>query len=485
MGIETVAIYSDCDRTAPFVRYADEAIALGGNAPGESYLRIDKVIDAAKRAQATAIHPGYGFLAENSTFARACRDAKLKFVGPTPEVMDSLGGKTAAREMAIAAGAPVVPGTDGPVAETLSEAEVLAIAAKIGYPLMVKAVAGGGGKGMRVVTSPEALINAVRTARSEARTSFGDGSVFFERQLIRPRHVEIQVLGDEHGTVLPFVERECSIQRRHQKVIEETPSVVVNPELRAKIAAAAAAVTRRAGYTNAGTVEFLLDDTGHFYFLEVNTRLQVEHPVTEMVTGLDLVQWQIKIAQGEKLTLDPARLLTPHGHAIECRVYAEDPENKFMPGPGLIRHLRSPSGPGIRDDSGVAAGFEVPIYYDSLISKVIAWGEDRPQAIARMSRALSEYEIGGLKTTIPFFQWILHDPDFVAARMDTTLLDRVLAAREGAPFQEVSAESEEAAVIGAALHTFLQGRRTSESHLGGGSSRSGWQQAARLGALRS
>jgi acetyl-CoA carboxylase biotin carboxylase subunit len=484
MGIQTVAIYSDCDRSAPFVRYADEAIALGGNAPGESYLRIDKVIDAAQRTKATAIHPGYGFLAENSKFARACRDATLTFIGPAPEVMDSLGGKTAAREMAIAAGAPVVPGTDGPVAETLADAEVLEIGSKIGYPLMVKAVAGGGGKGMRVVTGPEALINAVRTARSEARTSFGDGSVFFERQLIRPRHIEIQVLGDEHGTVLPFVERECSIQRRHQKVIEETPSVVVTPELRAKIAAAAAAVTRRAGYTNAGTVEFLLDETGHFYFLEVNTRLQVEHPVTEMVTGLDLVQWQIRIAQGEKLTLDPQRLLTPHGHAIECRVYAEDPENKFMPAPGLIRHLRSPAGPGIRDDSGVAAGFEVPIFYDSLISKVIAWGEDRPQAIARMSRALSEYEIGGLKTTIPFFQWILHDPDFVAARMDTTLLDRVLAARDGAPFQEVSPESEEAAVIGAALHTFLQGRRTPEKHDGGGGSTSAWQRTARLGALR-
>ena len=484
MGIQTVAIYSDCDRTAPFVRLADEAVALGGNAPGETYLRIDKVIDAALRTKATAIHPGYGFLAENSTFARACRDAKLKFIGPAPEVMDLLGGKTAAREVAVAAGAPVVPGTDGPLADTLSDADVLAAASKIGYPLMVKAVAGGGGKGMRVVTGPEALINAVRTARSEARTSFGDDAVFFERQLIRPRHVEIQVLGDEHGTVLPFVERECSIQRRHQKVIEETPSVAVSPEVRERIAAAAAAVTRRAGYTNAGTVEFLLDETGHFYFLEVNTRLQVEHPVTEMVTGLDLVQWQIRIAHGERLTLDPARLLVPHGHAIECRVYAEDPEQKFMPAPGLIRHLRSPAGPGIRDDSGVAAGFEVPIFYDSLISKVIAWGEDRQQAVRRMSRALSEYEIGGLKTTIPFFQWILHDPDFLAARMDTTLLDRVLAAREGQPFQEVSAASEEAAVIGAALHTFLQGRRTSESH-GSGGSMSSWQRTARLGGLRS
>jgi acetyl-CoA carboxylase biotin carboxylase subunit len=484
MGIQTVAVYSDCDRTAPFVRYADEAVALGGNAPGESYLRIDKILDAAQRTKASAIHPGYGFLAENSKFARACRDAKIKFIGPAPEVMDSLGGKTAARDMAIAAGAPVVPGTDGPVAETLSDAEVLAIGAKIGYPLMVKAVAGGGGKGMRVVASPDALVNAVRTARSEARTSFGDAAVFFERRLLRPRHVEIQVLGDEHGTVLPFVERECSIQRRHQKVIEETPSMVVSPELRAKIAGAAAAVTKKAGYTNAGTVEFLLDEDGSFYFLEVNTRLQVEHPVTEMVTGLDLVQLQIRVAQGEKLTLDPQRLLTPHGHAIECRVYAEDPENRFMPGPGLIRHLRAPAGPGIRDDSGVAAGFEVPIYYDSLISKVIAWGEDRPQAISRMARALSEYEIGGLKTTIPFFQWILHDPDFLAARMDTTLLDRVLEAREGQPFQEVSDESVEAALIGAALHTFLQGRRTSEKHGGGRGAGSAWQQAARVGGLR-
>ena len=485
MGIPTVAVYSDCDRTAPFVRYADEAVALVGNAPGETYLSIPKIISAAERTKATAIHPGYGFLAENSTFARACRDAKLKFIGPSPEVMDLLGGKTAARQVAIEAGAPVVPGTDGPVSESLSEAEVLALGATIDYPLMVKAVAGGGGKGMRVVAGPDDLINAVRTARSEARTSFGDASVFFERRLLRPRHVEIQVLGDEHGTVLPFVERECSIQRRHQKVIEETPSVVVTPELRQAIAGAAAAVTRRAGYTNAGTVEFLLDETGHFYFLEVNTRLQVEHPVTEMVTGLDLVQWQIRIAQGERLTLDPARLLTPNGHAIECRVYAEDPERSFMPAPGLIQHLRSPSGPGIRDDSGVAAGFEVPIFYDSLISKVIAWGENRDQAIARMARALSEYAIGGLKTTIPFFQWILHDPDFRAARMDTTLLDRVLAERDGQPFQQVSSESEEAAVIAAALHTYMQGHRTPTSGPDTGAAASGWKRAARMDALRS
>ena len=485
MGLGTVAVYSDCDRTAPHVRYADQAVALGANAPGESYLRIDKIIDAARRTGATAIHPGYGFLAENPAFARACRDAKLKFIGPAPEVMEMLGGKTAAREVAIAAGAPVVPGTDGPVSEDLSDAEVQATAAAVGYPLMVKAVAGGGGKGMRVVTGPDTLLNSVRTARSEARTSFGDAAVFFERQLIRPRHIEIQVLGDEHGTVLPFVERECSIQRRHQKVIEETPSMMVSPDLRRAIAAAAAAVTRRAGYTNAGTVEFLLDDTGHFYFLEVNTRLQVEHPVTEMVTGLDLVQWQIRIALGERLTLDPERLLTPHGHAIECRVIAEDPDRSFMPAPGLIRHLRAPAGPGIRDDSGVAAGFEVPVFYDSLISKVIAWGDDRNQAVTRMARALSEYAIGGLKTTIPFFQWILHDPDFLAGRFDTTFLDRVLAARDGEPFQQVSAESEEAAVVGAALHTYLHSRSVPSGAGKGPEGPIPWKRAARLEGLRS
>jgi len=486
MGLETVAVYSDCDRSAPHVRYADQAVALGPNPPGESYLRIDKIIDAAHRTGATAVHPGYGFLAENPAFTRACKDARLTFIGPSAEVMELLGGKTAARQVAIEAGVRVVPGTDGPVPDNLSDADLMAVASTVGYPLMVKAVAGGGGKGMRIAAGSEDLVNAVRTARSEARTAFGDAAIYFERRLLRPRHIEIQVLGDEHGTVLPFVERECSIQRRHQKVIEETPSVAVTPALREAIASAAAAVTRRAGYTNAGTVEFLVDEGGDFYFLEVNTRLQVEHPVTELVTGLDLVQWQIRIARGERLTLDPGRLLTPRGHAIECRVYAEDPEHSFMPAPGLIRHLRSPSGPGIRDDSGVAAGFEVPIFYDSLISKVIAWGEDRPQAISRMARALSEYTVGGLKTTIPFFQWILHDPDFLAGRMDTTLLDRVLAEREGQPFQEVSSESEEAAVIGAALHTYLRGRATSSSQGRDlGAAPSAWRRAGRLDALRS
>jgi acetyl-CoA carboxylase biotin carboxylase subunit len=483
MDIGTVAVYSDCDRTAPHVRYADQAVALGANAPGESYLRIDKIIDAAKRTGATAIHPGYGFLAENPAFARACRDERLIFIGPTPEVMESLGGKTAARHVAVAAGVPVVPGTPDPVPETLPDAETLAIASRIGFPLLVKAVAGGGGKGMRVSNGPDDLLNSVRTARSEARTSFGDGAVYFERRLLKPRHIEVQVLGDEHGTVLPFVERECSIQRRHQKVIEETPSMVVTPELRRALARSAAAVTGRAGYTNAGTVEFLVDDAGNHYFLEVNTRLQVEHPITEMVTGLDLVQWQIRVARGERLTLDPERLLTPSGHAIECRVYAEDPERSFMPSPGLIRQLRSPSGPGIRDDSGVSAGFEVPIFYDSLISKVIAWGEDRPQALTRMVRALSEYAVGGLTTTIPFFQWILREPDFVAGRFDTTFLDRALAAREGRPFQEVSSEHEEAAAIAAALHTFLRGRATNgvQKDTGGASM---WKRVARVEALR-
>ena len=484
MGIATVAVYSDCDRTAPFVRYADEAIALGGNAPGESYLRIDKIIDAARRTGAFTIHPGYGFLAENPAFARACRDAGLTFIGPAAEVMERLGGKTAAREVAIAAGVPVVPGTDGPVPDTLTESELAAVAAEVGYPLLVKAVAGGGGKGMRVAAGPDELASSVRTARSEAKSAFGDAAIYFERRLSRPRHIEIQMLGDEHGTVLPFVERECSIQRRHQKVIEETPSVAVTPQLREALTTSAAALAKRAGYTNAGTAEFLVDETGHFYFLEVNTRLQVEHPITEMVTGLDLVQWQIRIARGERLTLDPAPLLVPRGHAIECRVYAEDPERAFMPAPGLIRHLRSPSGPGIRDDSGVAAGFEVPIYYDSLISKVVAWGEDRPQAISRMARALSEYSVGGLTTTIPVFQWILHDPDFLDGRFDTTFLDRVLAAREGQPFQEVTSQSEEAVVIAAALHSYFGGRRASSERRDHGDAPSAWRRAARLDALR-
>src|SRR5436853_4650509 len=352
MGLGAVAVYSDCDRAARHVRLADEAVHIGGNPPGESYLRIDRMIDAAKRTGADAVHPGYGFLAENEAFAAACRDAGLTFVGPTPEVIARMGSKTAARQAAMEAGVPVVPGTEGPLGVDVPDATIAGIAERVGYPIMIKAVAGGGGKGMRVVSSPEELSSAIRAARSEAQASFGDPAIYLERRILNPRHIEVQLLGDRHGTVIPFVERECSIQRRHQKVIEETPSLAVDAPLRAALTSAAAAVAKSVGYTSAGTIEFLLDEDGKFYFLEMNTRLQVEHPITEAVTGLDLVRWQIRIARGDKFDVDPARLVTPYGHAIECRIYAEDPDNNFLPSPGRIGQLRVPGGPGIRDDSG-------------------------------------------------------------------------------------------------------------------------------------
>ena len=458
MSISTVAVYSECDRTALHVRMADDAFAIGGNAPRESYLRIDAIIDAARRAGADAVHPGYGFLAENEDFASACRDAGLTFIGPTPEAIALMGSKTAARQAAIRAGVSVVPGTEQPLDERVSDNEVLALAERIGYPLMLKAVAGGGGKGMRMVASPEDLPAALRAARSEAGSAFGDSAIYLERRLLKPRHIEVQLLGDHHGTILPFVERECSLQRRHQKIVEESPSMVVSPALRRSITTAAAAVARTVNYTNAGTIEFLLDEDGSFYFLEMNTRLQVEHPITEMVTGVDLVEWQIRIARGEKLTLDPDSLLEPRGHAIECRIYAEDPDSNFMPSPGRIVGLRVPHGPGVRDDSGTYEGGEVPIYYDPMISKLVTWGESRAHATARMKRALSEYEVLGIKTTIPFFQWVLDDEDFVAARFDTGFIDRTLSARNGRPLREPSEDHRELAVIAAALSRVVKGQ---------------------------
>jgi acetyl-CoA carboxylase biotin carboxylase subunit len=452
MGIDAVAVYSDCDRAARHVRLADEAVHIGGNAPGESYLRIDRVIAAAKRTGADAVHPGYGFLAENEDFAAACRDAGLTFIGPTPEAIALMGSKTAARRAAVAAGVPVVPGSEEPLGPDVPDATIAGIADGIGYPIMIKAVAGGGGKGMRVVTSADELSSAVRAARSEAQASFGDPAIYLERRILRPRHVEVQLLGDRHGTVMPFVERECSIQRRHQKVIEETPSAAVSRPLRLRITSDAAAIARSVGYTSAGTIEFLLDEDGHFYFLEMNTRLQVEHPITEMVTGIDLVQWQIRIARGEKLTIDPDQAIKPRGHAIECRIYAEDADAGFMPSPGHITALRVPSGPGIRDDSGTEPGADVPIFYDPMISKLVALGEDRPQAIARMRRALREYEVVGIKTTIPFFQWMLEQRDFVEGRFHTASLDEILGSRAGQPFTSPDDGRIEVAVIAAAIH---------------------------------
>jgi acetyl-CoA carboxylase biotin carboxylase subunit len=455
LGLSPVAVYSACDRTALHVRYADEAYPIGPSPPRESYLRADKLVEAALRSGADAVHPGYGFLAENASFAAAVRAAGLTFIGPAPEAIATMGSKIQARAAAVRAGVPVVPGTGEPLGPAVSDADLARIAGPVGYPLLVKAVAGGGGKGMRTVTDPAGLPGAVAAARSEAGTAFGDAAVYLERRLVRPRHVEVQLLGDEHGTVVPFVERECSIQRRHQKLVEETPSLAVSPALRHRMTSAAASVARAVGYTNAGTIEFLLDEDGRFYFLEMNTRLQVEHPITEMVTGLDLVRWQIRIARGERLDIDPEAVLSPRGHAIECRVYAEDPDNNFLPSPGRILQLRAPAGPGIRDDSGASAGLDVPIFYDPMISKVAAWAEDRPHALARMRRALDEYLVTGIKTTLPFFCWLLAQPEFVAGRFHTSYLDDVLTARNGRPFDEAVPRMEQIAAIAVAIHATL------------------------------
>jgi len=486
MELKTVAVYSECDRSAMHVRMADEACAIGPNPPRESYLRIDKIIDAARRTGADAVHPGYGFLAENEEFAAAVEDAGLTFIGPSAKAVELMGSKTAARQAAVRAGVPVVPGTESPLAPDVADTEIARIAEGIGYPLLVKAVAGGGGKGMRTVSAPSELADAVRAARSEAGAAFGDAAVYLERRILRPRHVEVQLLGDHHGVVLPFVERECSIQRRHQKVVEETPSLAVTPQIRRAMTSAAAAVAKSVGYTNAGTIEFLLDEDGRFYFLEMNTRLQVEHPITEMVSGIDLVRWQLRIAKGERLDLDPDRLMSPAGHAIECRIYAEDPDNGFLPSPGRILQLRAPAGPGIRDDSGAYSGFTVPIHYDPMISKLVAWAEDRPAAIARMRRALSEYSIEGIKTTIPFFRWLLRQPDFLAGRFHTSSLDDILRSRNGQPFAEPAPAHEEMAAIAAALHAVLAPAARGQGRSGDTTSRvpSQWKARARAEGLR-
>ena len=481
MGLRTVAVYSDCDRDARHTREADEALHLGPSEAVRSYLRIDAVVEAARTAGADAVHPGYGFLAENAAFAGACRDAGLTFIGPSPEAIALMGSKTAAREAAIAAGVPAVPGTERPFDANAGDEEIARAADAVGYPLLVKAVAGGGGKGMRAVERRDALAAALRTARSEAGSAFGDTSVYLERRLTRPRHIEIQLLGDRHGTVVPFVERECSIQRRHQKVVEESPSIAVTTALRERLASAAAAVARAVGYTNAGTIEFLLDGDGSFYFLEMNTRLQVEHPITEMVTGVDLVQWQIRIARGERLDIDPARALAPQGHAIECRIYAEDPDRGFLPSPGLIRALRPASGPGVRDDGGVSAGYTVPVYYDSLIAKLVAWAGTREAAIARMSRALGEYQVAGIRTTIPFFIWLMRQPEYRQGLYDTTYLDRLLAERQGASFSELDEEEAEVVAIAVAVDAHLRASRAAPGAPAATGTR--WQQLARREAL--
>ena len=481
LGLGTVAVYSDCDRAALHVRLADEAHHIGPSPAAESYLRIDTIVDVAKRSGATLVHPGYGFLAENEDFAQACRDSGLTFVGPSPQAMLAMGSKTSARAAAIRAGVPVVPGTDTPFEEDAPEAAIVAAAGRIGYPLVVKAVSGGGGKGMRTVAAAPDLPAAVRMARSEAKSAFGDAAIYLESRIIGPRHIEIQILGDEHGTVLPFVERECSIQRRHQKVVEESPSIALNPAKRHEIAECAAKVARAAGYTNAGTIEFLLDRDGSFYFLEMNTRLQVEHPITEQVTGIDLVRWQLRVAMGEKLTISPEQAMTPRAHAIECRIYAEDPDRGFMPAPGLVRALSAPSGPGVRDDRGVTPGFEIPVFYDSMIAKLVVWDDTRERTIHRLTRALDEYRVVGVQTTLPFFRWLMREPAFLTAEFDTTYLDGVLASRHGEPFVAATERDELDATVAVALGAWEKSRRGTVADAPAGGE---WRRAARREQLR-
>jgi acetyl-CoA carboxylase biotin carboxylase subunit len=419
--IASVAVYSEADRAARHVLSADEAWPIGPAPSRESYLRIDRILEAARASGADAVHPGYGFLAENAEFARACEEAGLAFIGPRSETIALMGEKTSARRLAVEAGVPVVPGTLEPLDDL---AALRREAERIGFPVMLKAAAGGGGKGLRLVPDAAALGSAAERARSEALSAFGDGRLYLEKALARPRHIEIQVLADHHGHAVHLFERECSIQRRHQKVVEESPSPLVTPELRERMGALALALVAKAGYRNAGTLEFLVDAERNPYFLEMNTRLQVEHPVTEMVTGLDLVKLQIAVAEGERLPFRQSDLVQ-RGHAIECRVYAEDPDRSFLPSPGRIVALRAPAGPGVRDDGGVYEGYEVPVHYDPLISKLVAWGGDRAEAIARMRRAVSEYVVLGITTTLPFFERVLRDPGFVAGEYDTGFVGRL------------------------------------------------------------
>ncbi len=422
LGYPTVAIYSEADRAALHVLYADQAMPVGPAPSRESYLRIDRILDAAKKTGAEAVHPGYGFLAENAAFARACRDAGLIFIGPSPESIEAMGSKTESRQRMRAAGVPVVPGLTEPVQ---SFDEIAAFAREAGLPIMIKASAGGGGKGLRFVDREEDLKSSFERVQSEAQSFFGDGSVYAEKFVPSPRHIEVQVFGDEHGNLVSIGERECTLQRRHQKVVEECPSPVVDEELRRQLGEMAVRAAKAVSYASAGTIECLMGPDRKFYFLEMNTRLQVEHPVTVLVWGVDLVKAQLRIARGEKLSFTQESLQHT-GHAIECRIYAENPARNFAPSPGLIRYLNLPQGPGVRNDNGVYAGYNVPIFYDPMLSKLICHAATRPDAIARMKRALGEYRVEGIDTTIPFFTAVMDHPEFQAAKFDTGFIDRLL-----------------------------------------------------------
>jgi len=453
LGLKTVAVYSDADQTMPHVLMADEAYRIGPPPSKDSYLRMDTLIDVALRAHAQAIHPGYGFLSENAEFSRRVRRAGLLFVGPTPESITAMGDKTEARRLVQAAGVPTVPGTPTPV---ISEGEARSSCAELGFPVLLKAAAGGGGKGMRIVRSFDDLSASLRAAKSEATSAFGDGRVYIEKYLENPRHIEFQILADARGNVIHLGERECSIQRRHQKVVEESPSVIMTDELRAHMGQTAVMAAKACGYVNAGTIEFLLDHECNFYFLEMNTRLQVEHPVTELRTGVDLVALQLRITDGEPLPLRQEDVQF-RGHAIECRICAEDIENDFLPSTGRIVHLHTPQGPGIREDRGVEAGEEVSVYYDPLISKLIVWAATREAALARMLRALEEYEILGVKTNIPLCRFVVSHPEFAAGRFDTHFLQQHFGVEK---LPTMTAKEREAVALVCAMADDTSGSRT-------------------------
>lgn len=476
LDIETVAIYSEADRHSLHVKYADYAYLVGPSPSVQSYLAMDRIVEVAKKSGAEAIHPGYGFLAENSEFARICKENGIVFIGPSAKVIEQMGDKVKARAIMKEAGIPVVPGSD----ILGSEEEVTKAAQAIGYPFMLKAVAGGGGKGLRLVRSSREILSAYRAVRSEAASSFGDPRLYIEKYLDRPRHVEVQILADPYGKVVHLYDRECSIQRRHQKIIEECPAPGLDQRTRRHIGRIAIQGARAVGYVGAGTLEFLLDQDKSFYFLEMNTRLQVEHGVTERVIGIDLVKAQIEIAAGGSLPWRQ-RHISPTGHAIECRIYAEDPENDFMPCPGKIEGLRLPEGLGVRNDCGVYEGAEVPIYYDPMIAKLIVWGENRVEAILRMRRALREYQVRGIKTNISFHQWILRHPRFMGADFNTGFIDeeyRAVGKEEHYPHKNIALAT---AAIAALQREQQHALRLLEQ---GAAEKSQWRDGGKKGALR-
>src|ERR1044071_9288811 len=478
LNVASVAVYSEADAESLHVRMADQAVCIGPAASAQSYLNIDAVVAAAVATQAEAVHPGYGFLAENASFARAVAGAGLTFIGPPAEAMEVMGSKTSARRAAVASGVPIVPGT---VEALQSFAEASRTADEFGYPVMLKAAAGGGGKGMRLVNDRSELLSAFETAQTEAASAFGDSSLYLEKAIERPRHIEIQVFADNHGNVVHLGERECSIQRRHQKVIEECPSPINDSTLRQQMGEAAVKIAKTVNYLGAGTVEFLVADaTREFYFLEMNTRLQVEHPVTELVTGFDLVREQLRVAAGDKLSFTKEAIRW-RGHAIECRIYAEDPANNFFPSPGTITELREPSGPGIRLDSGVYEGSEVSIHYDPMIAKLAVWGRTRAEAIERLRRALDEYEVSGITTTLSFFREVVQDEEFQRGQLDTGFIERFNSRRASVPLAKPAKEETHMAIIAAALEYRNRQQKPPQNST---SSSNRWKLSGRHAALR-